>query len=121
MIMSLTPIQSQLGLKPSHLAGGDGMAVGAPATTANSEDRAKAASLFSNLLLRQMFDPVLDPVVKGLQGSSSAGAGMYSHLIKDALVSAVSKGGAGGINSGIERQFYPDKMNLKTSVKPEAS
>jgi hypothetical protein len=81
--------------------------VGAGTSAATPEDRAKVSSLFGILLMRQMFDPVLEPVVKGLQGSGSGGGAMYGHLIKEALASALTQSGASGLTAGIERQFYP--------------
>jgi hypothetical protein len=32
---------------------------------------------------------------------------MYSHLIKDALVSSLSQKGAGGLSAGFEHHFSP--------------
>ena len=71
-------------------------------------DRAKVASKFGSLLMREMMDPVIEPMLKGLQGSSGGGGGgMYSHLIKDALVSSLSQKGAGGLSAGFEHHFSP--------------
>lgn len=71
-------------------------------------DRAKVASKFGSLLMREMMDPVIEPMLKGLQGSSGGGGGgMYSHLIKDALVSSLSQNGAGGLSAGFEHHFSP--------------
>ncbi len=77
-------------------------------------DRAKVASKFGSLLMREMMDPVIEPMLKGLQGSSSGGGGMYSHLIKDALVSSLSQNGAGGLSAGFEQHFSPS-----TSAAPK--
>ncbi len=79
-------------------------------------DRAKVASKFGSLLMREMMDPVIEPMLKGLQGSSSGGGGggMYSHLIKDALVSSLSQNGAGGLSAGFEHHFSPS-----TSAAPK--
>jgi hypothetical protein len=70
-------------------------------------DRAKVASKFGSLLMREMMNPVIEPMLKGLQGSSGGGGGMYSHLIKDALVSSLSQNGAGGLSAGFEHHFSP--------------
>ena len=80
-------------------------------------DRAKVASKFGSLLMREMMDPVIEPMLKGLQGSSSGGGGggMYSHLIKDALVSSLSPKGAGGLSAGFEQHFSPA---TSTAPKP---
>ena len=80
-------------------------------------DRAKVASKFGSLLMREMMDPVIEPMLKGLQGSSSGGGGggMYSHLIKDALVSSLSQNGAGGLSAGFEHHFSP---STSTAPKP---
>ena len=83
-------------------------------------DRAKVASKFGSLLMREMMDPVIEPMLKGLQGSSSGGGGggMYSHLIKDALVSSLSQNGAGGLSAGFEHHFSP---STSTAPKPVPS
>ena len=83
-------------------------------------DRAKVASKFGSLLMREMMDPVIEPMLKGLQGSSSGGGGggMYSHLIKDALVSSLSQNGAGGLSAGFEQHFSPP---TSTAPKPVPS
>ena len=83
-------------------------------------DRAKVASKFGSLLMREMMDPVIEPMLKGLQGSSSGGGGggMYSHLIKDALVSSLSQNGAGGLSAGFEQHFSP---STSTAPKPVPS
>ena len=83
-------------------------------------DRAKVASKFGSLLMREMMDPVIEPMLKGLQGSSSGGGGggMYSHLIKDALVSSLSQKGAGGLSAGFEHHFSPA---TSTAPKPVPS
>lgn len=83
-------------------------------------DRAKVASKFGSLLMREMMDPVIEPMLKGLQGSSSGGGGggMYSHLIKDALVSSLSPKGAGGLSAGFEQHFSPA---TSTAPKPVPS
>ena len=71
-------------------------------------ERAKVSATFGSLLMREMMDPVIEPMLKGLQGSSSSGGGgMYSHLIKDALVSSLSQKGAGGLSAGFEHHFSP--------------
>jgi hypothetical protein len=70
-------------------------------------DRANVASKFGSLLMREMIDPVIEPMLKGLQGSSDGGGGMYSHLIKDALVSSLSQNGGGGLSAGFEHHFSP--------------
>lgn len=79
-------------------------------------DRAKVAAKFGSLLMREMMEPVIEPMLKGLQGSSSGGGGggMYSHLIKDALVSSLSQNGAGGLSAGFEHHFSPS-----TSAAPK--
>lgn len=83
-------------------------------------DRAKVAAKFGSLLMREMMDPVIEPMLKGLQGSSSGGGGggMYSHLIKDALVSSLSQNGAGGLSAGFEQHFSP---STSTAPKPVPS
>ena len=83
-------------------------------------DRAKVAAKFGSLLMREMMDPVIEPMLKGLQGSSSGGGGggMYSHLIKDALVSSLSQNGAGGLSAGFEHHFSP---STSTAPKPVPS
>ena len=75
----------------------------------SAADRAKVSATFGSLLMREMIDPVIEQMLKGLQGSSSGGAGggMYSHLIKDALVSSLSQNGAGGLSAGFEHHFTP--------------
>ena len=91
----------------SGRAGGQG---NAPLSVA---DRAQVASKFGSLLMRELMGPVIEPMLKGLQGSSGGGGGMYSHLIKDALVSSLSQNGAGGLSSGFERHF-----SLPSSAAP---
>ena len=79
-------------------------------------DRAKVSATFGSLLMREMLNPVIEPMLKGLQGSSSGGGGggMYSQLIKDALVSSLSQNGAGGLSAGFEQHFSPS-----TSAAPK--
>lgn len=80
----------------------------AGAAPLSAADRAKVASTFGSLLMREMMEPVIEPMLKGLQGSSNGGGGgMYSHLIKDALVSSLSQKGAGGLSAGFEHHFSP--------------
>ena len=83
-------------------------------------DRAKVSATFGSLLMREMLNPVIEPMLKGLQGSSSGGGGggMYSHLIKDALVSSLSQNGAGGLSAGFEQHFSPA---TSTAPKPVPS
>jgi len=105
--MSVGPIKSsELAAVPPFPAQ-TGITSGAGPGSVSPEDPAKISSLFGHLLMRQMFDPVLEPVVKGLQGSGAGGGAMYGHLIKDALATAVTQGSASGLTAGIERQFYP--------------
>lgn len=83
-------------------------------------DRAKVAATFGSLLMREMIDPVIEPMLKGLQGSSSSGSGggMYSTLIKDALVSSLSQNGAGGLSANFERHFSaPTRAALKPAAQ----
>ncbi|MFM8334460.1 MAG: hypothetical protein ACKODK_02760, partial [Opitutaceae bacterium] len=109
-LASVSPLPAQTGI-PS----------GAGPGSVSPEDRAKVSSLFGNLLMRQMFDPVLEPVVKGLQGSASGGGAMYGHLIKDALATALTQGGAAGLTAGIERQFYPAPTSRLPAAEKEKS
>ena len=84
-------------------------------------DRAKVSATFGSLLMREMLNPVIEPMLKGLQGSSSGGGGgggMYSQLIKDALVSSLSPKGAGGLSAGFEHHFSPA---TSTAPKPVPS
>ncbi|MEI8088425.1 MAG: hypothetical protein WCG63_02415 [Opitutaceae bacterium] len=102
------------------------MAQGAKAAGKGNEpitaaERAKVAATFGSLLMREMLDPVIEPMLKGLQGSSSSGGGggMYSHLIKDALVSSLSQNGAGGLSAGFEHHFSPpSSAALKPASQP---
>jgi|GEM_PF-1239001 len=104
------------------------MAQGAQAAGKGSEpitaaERAKVAATFGSLLMREMIDPVIEPMLKGLQGSSSSsggGGGMYSHLIKDALVSSLSQNGAGGLSAGFEHHFSPPSSVALKPASPQS-
>ena len=51
-------------------------------------------------------------------GAGGGGGGMYSHLIKDALVSSLSQNGAGGLSAGFEHHFSPP---TSAALKPVPS
>lgn len=86
---------------------------GAPLTAA---ERAKVSAAFGSILMRQMLDPVVEPMLKGLQGSApGGGGGMYSQLIKDALISSLSQSGTGGIAANFERQFSPPAPAMRAN------
>jgi len=119
--MSVCPIKSSELVAVSPTPAETGMSIGPGSGSGSPEDRAKVSALFGNLLMRQMFDPVLEPVVKGLQGSASGGGAMYGHLIKDALATALTQGGATGLTAGIERQFYPAPTSRVPAAEKEKS
>lgn len=91
-----------------------GPSAGAPSPA----ERAKVASTFGALLMRQMIDPVIEPMLQGLQGSAGGGSGMYSHLIKEALVSSLGQTGAGGLSAQFERHFTPPTSTALAPAHP---
>ena len=107
MSMNVAPIQSGMGTKLSQMVSDGSNRADSPSKIPDAGDHTKVSSAFGELLLRQMLDPVLEPVVKGLQGQAGGGGGIYGHLIKEALASSLAQGGTGGLSSSIERQFYP--------------
>jgi flagellar protein FlgJ len=82
----------------------------APATPGmpSPADVKKAASQFEAIILRQLLEPSLEPLMSGgLGGESAGGGGMYSYLLTDTLASNLAQGGGLGWARLLEKQLSP--------------
>ncbi len=78
---------------------------GAPA--ASPADVKKVAQQFEAILLRQLLQPALAPLVAG-----SAGGGVYGYLLADTLAGTMSRGGGMGLGQVMEQQLSPGGTSL---------
>ncbi len=103
------PSAGQLEADRKALAGA-GLAK-APATPGmpSPADVKKAASQFEAIILRQLLEPSLEPLMSGGLGGDSAagGGGMYSYLLTDTLASNLAQGGGLGWARLLEKQLSP--------------
>jgi len=69
------------------------------------------AGQFEGVLLRQFLDLALKPMdpESGYFGSKTSP--MHEHIIKDTLVSSITKGGSLGFSSVLQSQLFPDGVS----------
>lgn len=68
----------------------------------------KAASQFEAIILRQLLEPTIEPIMNGgLGGQQSAGGGIYGYMLTDTLAGSLAKGGGFGLGAMLEKQLTP--------------
>lgn len=68
----------------------------------------KAVQQFEAIILRQLLEPSIRPVMSGgLGGGDDAGGGIYGYMLTDALAGSIAKGGGLGLAHVLEQQLAP--------------
>ena len=77
--------------------------------SASPADVRKAASQFEAIILRQLLEPSLAPIMSGgLAGEGGAGGGgMYAYMLGDVLSTSLAQGGGLGWARLLEKQLSP--------------
>ena len=85
---------------------------------ATSADIRKAASQFEAIILRQLLEPSLAPIMSGgLAGEGGAGGGgMYAYMLGDVLSTSLAQGGGLGWARLLEKQLSPHQPAVDTQV-----
>ena len=85
----------------------------APASASPSAKQIQAAARqFEAIILRQLLNPAIEPLMShGLGGDSKAngsgGGGVYGYLVTDVLANSLSQGGGLGLARILEKQLTP--------------
>jgi Rod binding domain-containing protein len=75
---------------------------------AKRQEAAMASQQFEAIILRQLLQPVVDPMMGGGGGDGGgAGAGVYSYLVTDVLAGSLSEGGGLGLSHILQNQLTP--------------
>lgn len=67
----------------------------------------KACDQFEGMIVRQILQEGLKPLLATPPGSGAAGAGVYDYMLTDTLANAVSGGNAMGISHLLQAQLAP--------------
>jgi peptidoglycan hydrolase FlgJ len=71
-------------------------------------DVKKAASQFEAIILRQLLEPSLTPLMSGgLGGGEGTGGGMYAYMLTDVVANSLAQGGGLGWARMLEKQLSP--------------
>lgn len=95
---------------PLSAAGGSGSTPTLDKTTSSKDPAAikKAVQQFEAIILRQLLEPSIQPVMSGgLGGAEGAGGGIYGYMLTDALAGSMAQGGGLGLARVLERQLAP--------------
>ena len=81
----------------------------APASAApTAADIKKAVGQFEAIILRQLLEPSIAPVMSGgLGGASGTGGGIYGYMLTDVLATNLAQGGGLGLSKMLEKQLTP--------------
>lgn len=90
----------------------------AEAASEKQKQIAAAAKQFEAIIVRQMLEPAIDPLMSsdplgsagnGDSGSSGMGGGgsIYSYLVTDSLANCLTQGGGLGLSNILEKQLTP--------------
>lgn len=66
-----------------------------------------AAQQFEAIILRQLLEPAMEPLMSGLGGGESGGGGVYGYMATDVMANSLSQGGGLGISKILEKQLTP--------------
>ena len=78
----------------------------------------KAASQFEAIILRQLLEPTIEPVMSGgMGGEKSSGGGVYGYMMTDVLANSLAQGGGLGWARMLEKQLSstPRGADIKSS------
>jgi len=97
-------------------------------STNSSRDPAaikKAAGQFEAIIIRQLLEPTIEPIMNGgLGGEKSSGGSIYGYMVTDTLANSLAKGGGMGLGHMLEKQLTPhsarvdNKTGESVSAKP---
>lgn len=69
-------------------------------------DVKKAASQFEAIIIRQLLEPSISPIMSGgLGGAQGSGGGIYGYMLTDVLANSFSQGGGLGWAKLLEKQL----------------
>lgn len=86
-----------------------------------ASDIKKAASQFEAIILRQLLEPSIEPVMSGgLGGGESSGGGIYGYMLTDTLASSLAQGGGLGWAKLLEKQLSPAHPGADNINKTES-
>lgn len=89
------------------------MAMADPASAEGAQSSATpkqihaAAEQFEALILRQLLEPAMAPLMSGGLGGEQSGGGVYGYLATDVMANSLSQGGGLGISKILEKQLTP--------------
>ncbi|HOF10246.1 MAG TPA: flagellar biosynthesis protein FlgJ [Opitutaceae bacterium] len=74
---------------------------------ATSKQIHAAAQQFEALILRQLLEPAMEPLMSGGLGGEQGGGGVYGYLATDVMANSLSQGGGLGLSKILEKQLTP--------------
>ena len=66
-----------------------------------------AAQQFEALILRQLLEPAMEPLMSGGLGGEQSGGGVYGYMATDVMANSLSQGGGLGLSKILEKQLTP--------------
>lgn len=83
-----------------------------------NEKLGKACDQFEGMLVRQILQDGLKPLLAKPPGSGAAGAGFYEYMLTDTLANGVAENNAMGISHLLQTQLSPRGSGSATSAHP---
>lgn len=80
---------------------------GAASGAATPKQIHAAAQQFEALILRQLLEPAMEPLMSGGLGGEQSGGGVYGYMATDVMANSLSQGGGLGISKILEKQLTP--------------
>ena len=76
----------------------------------DAEATARAARQFEAILVRQLLNPAIEPLMNGSAtggGTGGSGGGVFGYFLTDTLSNSIAEGGGLGLASVLTRQLSP--------------